>query len=259
MDYTPSEEVKDWLNNRMQIVENNMSSFIEKDPVQIPKQFQQKEDIEIAAFLTAILSWGQRTTILKKANELMSLMDYSPCDFINNHKPKEREKFASFKHRTFQGEDALFFIERLQSLLQEFGTLEHVFDQKGENWRERIHYFKMLFFSVPHQRRTQKHLADPFKNSAAKRINMFLRWMVRDNLADIGCWTTFKKSELIIPLDVHSSRNGRTLELITTPKDNWLAANELTNNLKNYDPTDPVKYDYVLYGTGAFDFLPALQ
>ena len=247
-----------WLEDRLIVVRENLAEFTVIDPVRIPTGFKSPADQEIAGFLTAIISWGRRESILKNADRLMELMDRAPADFIRHHKPSDRLKMKGFVHRTFQWDDLVFFLERLQVLLLEYHSLEQVFVTFPGNWANRLHCFKQLFFGVEHPVRTRKHLSDPQQGSAAKRLNMFLRWMIRNDLADLGTWSRFSPSELMIPLDVHSGRNARLLGFLRRKQNDWKAVEEITAHLRRLDPEDPVKYDYVLYGTGAFDFLPRI-
>lgn len=241
--------------------EYNQPSFIETDPISIPKQYTLKQDIEISAFWVAILAWGQRKTIINKANELFGLMDNAPYDFIRNHTEKERKPFLQFKHRTFQPLDTLYFLEFLQYYYQHHDTLENAFlkgwSPKHEDMEQALVHFHDFFFSLPDApQRTRKHVATPARKSSCKRLNMFLRWMVRDdqNGVDFGLWKEIKKSQLLIPLDVHVDRVARKLGLLKRKQTDWLAVKELTANLKAFDPEDPVKYDFALFGMGVLQY-----
>ncbi len=241
--------------------EYNQPSFIETDPISIPKQYTLKQDIEISAFWVAMLAWGQRKTIINKANELFGLMDNAPYDFIRNHTEKERKPFLQFKHRTFQPLDTLYFLEFLQYYYQHHATLETAFlkgwSPKDEDMEQALIHFHDFFFSLPDApQRTRKHVATPARKSSCKRLNMFLRWMVRDdqNGVDFGLWKEIKKSQLLIPLDVHVDRVARKLGLLKRKQTDWLAVKELTANLKAFDPEDPVKYDFALFGMGVLQY-----
>ncbi|MBT8231474.1 MAG: TIGR02757 family protein [Saprospiraceae bacterium] len=230
----------------------NHFDFVVNDPISIPKAYRKKQDIEITAFWTSMLSWGQRKTIINKCNELFKLMDNAPHDFIVNHTEKDRKHFEHFKHRTFQYTDTLYFLEFLQTYFRKHDSLEDAFiNEKGiEN---ALIQFNELFFSLPDApRRTQKHIASPAKKSTCKRLNMFLRWMVRNDNSnvDFGLWQKINSSTLMIPLDVHVERVARKLGLLNRKQRDWKAVVELTNNLKEFDPNDPVKYDYALFGMG---------
>ncbi len=229
--------------------------FILNDPISIPHLFTKKEDIEIAAFLSATLAWGQRVTIISKGKDLMTRMDHAPYDFISNSSERDISTFASFVHRTFQGEDCMYFMYALQQIYKQYGGLEAVFHSgylAEHSIKESIFHFREIFFSFEHLSRTRKHVPDPVKGSAAKRINMFLRWMVRSEDAgvDFGLWKSFSKADLICPLDLHSGRVARRLGLLARKHDDWQAAEELTFNLRTFDPYDPVKYDFALFGYG---------
>ena len=233
----------------------NNPEFIEKDPVSIPHLFTKKEDIEIAGFLAATLSWGQRVTIINKSRELIDRMDNAPFDFVMNSSENDIGSLTSFVHRTFQGEDCMYFIQSLQQIYRQHGGLESVF-LKGyhinQSIKESISQFRDVFFSFDHLHRTRKHVPDPKKGSAAKRINMYLRWMVRNDAkgVDFGIWKSIKTSDLLCPLDLHSGNVARKLKLLERKHDDWQAVEELTRYLRVFDPVDPVKYDFALFGTG---------
>lgn len=233
----------------------NNPDFIETDPISIPHLFTKKEDIEIAGFLAATLAWGQRVTIINKSRELINRMDNSPFEFVTKASEKEIGTLSSFVHRTFQGEDCMYFIHGLQEIYRKHGGLETVFlegYQANESFKESISQFREIFFSLQHLPRTRKHVPDPQKGSASKRINMYLRWMVRNDGkgVDFGIWKNFKTSGLLCPLDLHSGNVARKLGLLERKQDDWQAVEELTANLRLFDPTDPVKYDFALFGTG---------
>ncbi len=235
----------------------NQAEFIDTDPIKIPHQFSKKQDIEIAGFLSATLAWGQRKTILKNASQIIEWMDHSPHDFILNFEESDLLAFENFKHRTFNGIDCVFFLKSLQEIYLKSPSLEDVFFPEYSNISvaEDISNFKKLFFSLPHQNRTEKHLADPLKGSAAKRLNMFLRWMVRkdEHGIDFGIWKKVKPSVLYCPLDVHSGNVARKLGILSRKQSDWKAVEELTSQLQKFDNNDPVKYDYALFGLGVFE------
>ncbi|HFA47786.1 MAG TPA: TIGR02757 family protein [Bacteroidetes bacterium] len=238
----------------------NRPSFIENDPISIPRRFSKKEDIEITAFWTAMLAWGQRKTIINKANELFALMDGAPYDFIVNHLEKDRERFLAFKHRTFQPTDTLYFLQFLQWFYKKHGSLEEAFlsglDKKDGHTGNALRGFHELFFSLPEApKRTRKHVATPATKSACKRLNMFLRWMVRKdkNGVDFGIWKKIKPAQLLIPLDVHVDRVARKFGLLERKQRDWLAVLELTGKLRELDADDPVKYDFALFGLGVLE------
>lgn len=248
-------ELKEFLDEK--VVLYNNPKFIESDPIQIPHTFSKKEDIEIAAFLTATISWGNRTMIIKNAFRMMELLDNSPYDFVINHQEKDLKSFEDFVHRTFNFIDFQQFIKSLKHIYQHHQGLENALsiNDNTVNYQTAIHQFKQLFFEVKHQPRTQKHVSDPLKNSAAKRINMFLRWMVRNDTfgVDFGIWKTHKPAHLSCPLDVHSGNVARKLKLLKRKQNDWKALSELDKNLRKLDKEDPVKYDFALFGLGVFE------
>jgi len=247
------DKLKEFLEEK--VLFYNQSSFIENDPVCIPHLFSKKEDIEIAGFLAATLAWGQRVTIIRKSRELIKRMDNAPYDFVMHASEKEIGAMSSFVHRTFQGEDCLYFVLALRHISRNHGGLETVFS-KGYNddktIKSSISHFREVFFSSEHLHRTRKHVPDPMSGSAAKRLNMFLRWMVRnDNKGvDFGIWKSINPSDLMCPLDLHSGKVARRFGLMKRKHDDWRAVEELTVNLRIFDPCDPVKYDFALFGTG---------
>jgi uncharacterized protein (TIGR02757 family) len=248
-------ELKDFLDSKVSLY--NHPKFIESDPIQIPHQFSKKEDIEIAGFLTATIAWGNRKSIINNANKMMDLLDHSPFEFITQHKDSDLERFAPFVHRTFNGYDFMQFIKSLQHIYKAHNGLESVFAKHAvkDSLQNSIHQFKNVFFEVPHLERTKKHVSDPLKNSAAKRINMFLRWMVRDdnNGVDFGIWKSLSSSQLSCPLDVHSGNVARKLGLLKRKQNDGKALAEIDIALRALDSTDPVKYDFALFGLGVFE------
>jgi uncharacterized protein (TIGR02757 family) len=248
-------ELKEFLDEK--VTQYNNPKFIESDPIQIPHLFTKKEDIEIAAFLTATISWGNRTMIIKNSYKMMELLNNSPYDFILNHDEKDLKSFDSFVHRTFNSIDFRQFIKSLQHIYKNHGGLENVLSIKdnSKTYQTAINQFKKVFFEIEHQQRTQKHVSDPLRNSAAKRINMFLRWMVRNDKAgvDFGIWDTHNASNLSCPLDVHSGNVARKLNLLLRKQNDWKALSELDKNLRKLDKNDPVKYDFALFGLGVFE------
>lgn len=230
------------------------SDFIELDPISIPHKFAKKEDVEISAFLISTIAWGNRTSIVLNGNKLMSLMDNAPSDFVRNHQPSDLKVFDRFVHRTFNSADVQFFIVALQSIYHLHGGLEAVFkvDDVSKNAFDAILNFRRIFFEIEHEIRVEKHVSNPAKKSACKRINMFLRWMVRHDKSgvDFGIWKGISPAQLICPLDVHTARVARKLGLLERKQNDRLAAEELTDNLSYFCPHDPVKYDFALFGAG---------
>jgi uncharacterized protein (TIGR02757 family) len=248
-------ELKEFLDTKTE--QYNNIKFIESDPIQIPHQFSTKEDIEIAGFLTATIAWGNRKSIINNANKMMQLLEQAPYDFVMNHSKKDINSLKHFVHRTFNGEDFAQFIKCLHHIYKNRSGLEAVFAQhaNSNSTQNSIHHFKKNFFEISHQPRTQKHVSDPLKNSAAKRINMFLRWMVRNdkNGVDFGIWKSLSPSQLSCPLDVHSGNVARKLGLLTRKQNDAKALKELDTALRQLDANDPVKYDFALFGLGVFE------
>jgi uncharacterized protein (TIGR02757 family) len=250
-----STELKEFLD--FKVDQYNTSEFIATDPVQIPHMFSRKEDMEISGFLTATISWGNRKSILKNANYLMELLEFAPYDFVQNHSEAELEKLQKFVHRTFNGGDLIYFIRAFQHIYRTHQGLENIFSKHSGKYslQPAIHEFKKIFFELPHETRTEKHVSDPLKNSAAKRINMFLRWMVRKDSrnVDLGIWNSISPAQLSCPLDVHSGNVARKLGLLKRKQNDAKALLELDNSLRKLDPHDPVKYDFALFGLGVFE------
>lgn len=251
-------EIRSFLDQKY--IQYNTPDFISEDPISIPHQFSLQQDIEISGFIAAVLAWGQRKTIINKCKELFALMDNAPYDFILYHQEEDLKGFLNFKHRTFNATDTLYFIQYFRQFYQQHNSLEDAFladsYHRDENIEAGLINFHNQFFSIEDfPERTKKHIATPARNSACKRINMFLRWMVRsDNKGvDFGLWKTIKPSQLICPCDVHVDRVGRRLGLITRKQTDWQTAKELTANLKLIDPEDPVKYDFALFGLGVYE------
>jgi uncharacterized protein (TIGR02757 family) len=236
----------------------NSPNFINSDPIQVPHQFTDPADIEIAAFLTATLSWGRKATIIANARNLISRMKGGPHEFIINADEEDMDQFLPFVHRTFNGIDCIYFVKSLQRIYRDFGGLGKVFQEGYELHADlalAIIRFRELFFQHADPGRTAKHLPNLLKNSAGKRIHMFLRWMVRRdrNGVDFGIWDQIPTNALYIPLDVHSGRVARKLGLFHRKQDDWKAVVELTAILRRFDPADPVRYDYALFGLGSFE------
>jgi uncharacterized protein (TIGR02757 family) len=247
------EERKDFLDFKAEQYEH--PRFLESDPIQLPHRFSKNEDIEIVGFLVSTIAWGNRVSIIKSGERLLEIMEQQPHAFIQNYSP-ELLKDVHFVHRTFNVVDLDFYFRSLQAIYAN-GDLESAFDKHPsiEGIKGRIVTFRTKFMEVEHLDRSHKHLSNPEKNSAAKRLNMYLRWMVRDAAkgVDFGLWKSISPSELYIPLDVHTSNNARRLAMIDRKQDDWKALEELMNNLRQMDPNDPVKYDFALFGLGAFE------
>lgn len=236
--------------------------FIAEDPIALPHQFDSLQDIEIIAFWVSILAWGRRQTIIDKGLELIDLMEGRPHHFIVNHTPAQRERFTSFKHRTFNSIDTFYFLQFLQAWYRKHNTLETAFSQHLKPGDKTVESaligFQQTFFSLPDApRRTQKHIASPARKSTCKRLNMFLRWMVRPSTkgVDFGLWDQIRVDQLCPPLDVHVERVARVLGLLKRKTRDWKAVVELRNELIKLDASDPIKYDFALFGIGRYEDL----
>jgi uncharacterized protein (TIGR02757 family) len=250
------------LSSLQQLLDNkvlqfNRKDFIANDPISIPHSFSKLQDIEIMAFFAAILAWGQRKTIINKCKELVTLFDHAPHQFMLQNQPNDLKQLLHFKHRTFNATDLLYCVHFFQHYYQQHTSLETAFSQfitpTDPNIEKALIGFNKLFFSLPDApQRTQKHISTPMRKSACKRLCMFLRWLVRRDSAgvDFGLWQQINPSQLVCPLDVHVERVSRQLGLLQRLQTDWLAATELTENLKKYDSHDPVKYDFALFGLG---------
>ena len=248
-------KLKPFLDEKVQLY--NQFKFIATDPISIPHQFHKKEDIEITGFLIATIAWGNRKSILNNGERLLKILQFEPYDFILNHTSTDLESCKGFVHRTFNEHDLRYFLTALKHLYTHHNGLESVFEKhlQLDNLQPAISEFKKTFFSLEHLPRTEKHISDPFKNSAAKRINMFLRWMIRKDpgSVDFGIWKNIPPSALSCPLDVHSGRIARELGLLKRTQNDAKAVLELDKSLRILDSKDPVKYDFALFGLGAFE------
>jgi len=250
-------DIKNLLNRKVE--EYNHPSFIKDDPISVPHLFTKKQDIEIAGFFTAVFSWGNRTAIIQKSKELMKRMDMSPHQFITQHIEGDLKKLEAFKHRTFQSADLLYFIHFLNLHYLKNESLETAFssgiNKKDKTVENGLNIFRKYFFIYEHEKRTEKHIAAPEMNSTCKRINMFLRWMVRnDNKGvDFGIWKNISSSQLICPIDLHVARVAKRLGLLQRQQVDWQAALELMRYLRTLDNEDPVKYDFALFNLGVVE------
>ena len=255
MNKLSKEEIISFLNYKSN--QYNNIKFIETDPIQIPHLFNKKEDVEISGFLTSTISWGNRKSIIKSAEKLIELLDHSPYDFILNHKKRDLYTLSPFVHRTFNGIDLIQFVKSLKHIYRNYNGLEEIFRKniKDDSLQYAIHKMKKIFFEIPHTNRTKKHISDPMRGSAAKRINMFLRWMVRDDTrgVDFGIWKSISPRYLSCPLDVHTGNVARKLGLIQRKQNDHKAVMELDKKLREFDLIDPVKYDFALFGLGVFE------
>ncbi len=251
-----SENIKSFLDEKIRLF--NRTDFIETDPIQIPALFTTKENIEIAGFLAATIAWGQRPTIIRNARKLVSLMQNDPIEFLKNSDEEDWAVFLDFKHRTFNGTDCLYFLKALRNIYRNHGGLEQVFTdgfRKSQTIFGTLVHFRKVFFELEHEHRTEKHVPDVEKGASAKRLNMYLRWLVRTDKAgvDFGLWKQIPASALMLPLDVHTGNVARKLGLLTRTQNDWRAVEEITARLREFDPEDPVKYDFALFGLGVFE------
>ncbi len=251
----PENELKDFLDSK--VLQYNTVDFIEPDPISVPHRYAVKEDIEIAGFLASTIAWGNRKMITKNGHRMMDLLGNSPYDFVMSHHEDQLEQLQGFVHRTFNASDFSYFIKALQHIYTHHGGLERIFTthQTDDSLQPAIEQLHQLFFEIPHQVRTRKHLANPAKGSVAKRINMCLRWFVRnDNTGvDLGIWKGIHPSKLSCPLDVHSGNVARKLGLLSRKQNDGKALLELDTSLRILDKNDPVKYDFALFGLGIFE------
>lgn len=249
------QELKEFLDEK--VVRYNQPHFLESDPLGVVHQFSNPRDIEIAGFLAATIAWGQRKTIIANTNRLIEWMHYAPYAFVVEHTAADLAPFKTFVHRTFNGIDCTYFISALKHLLTVHGSLEQAFvtDVPNATAFDAIQAFRGRFFDLPHETRTEKHVSNPAKNASAKRLNMFLRWMVRSDAQgiDFGIWKTLLPSQLMCPLDVHTANVGRKLGLLSRKQNDRKAVEELTASLRAFDVNDPVKYDFALFGLGVFE------
>lgn len=250
-----TEDLQNFLDEKVE--EFNRLNFIETDPIQVPKQFSEKENIEIAGFLTATISWGNRPAILKNAVRLMAMLDNQPYDFVLNASVLEIKQLEGFVHRTFNGNDCIYFIYALRNIYKSHGGLQAVFEKgfhQENTIKSALAYFYSVFFELEGER-TRKHISNVQKGASAKRLNMYMRWMVREDKSgvDFGLWKGIPTSELMLPLDVHTGNVGRKLGLLTRKSNDWKSVVEITTSLRKFDVNDPVKYDFALFGLGVFE------
>ena len=246
----------------LKVRQYNTSEFIENDPVSIPHLFSKPQDIEIAGFFAAVFAWGQRPTIIRKCRELLALMDNDPHRFVLDHSEKDLKRLLAFRHRTFNATDTLYFIRFFNSFYRKHKSLSKAFRVAASDPHvgPALAGFHRLFFSLPeYPERTRKHVSTPERKSTCKRLNMYLRWMVRCDVhgVDFGLWKNIRPDQLICPFDVHVDRISRKLGLVQRTQSDWLTAVELTEALKGFDPADPVKYDFALFGLGVNEFAGA--
>jgi len=252
MEISPS-ELHEFLD--LKYNQYNQPAFIESDPIQIPHRFSNSTDIEIAAFLTSAIAWGNRKMIIRNADRIIGLLDNSPYDFICNANDSDFKQVVNFKHRTFNGEDLGFFLKSIQNIYIKYGGLQAIFNSENIDVKTALIRFREIFFSIDYPAHTAKHISNVYKNSAAKRLNMFLMWMVRKDGRGVhfGLWDKIPTSSLKLPLDVHTASVGRKLGLLTRKQNDWQAVEEITRNLAKFDKNDPVKYDFALFGLGVFE------
>ena len=247
------EDLKSFLDRQAEHFEN--PGFIANDPIQVPHSFVHRADIEIAGLFAAVFSWGQRKSIIRKSLELMALMDHAPHEFVVHHEEQDLKRLLSFRHRTFQTDDLLYFIRFLQHHYTRFPSLEDAFNptpgEKVKDIETALIHFHRYFFSLDDApKRTRKHVATPERHSACKRLNMYLRWMVRPGPVDLCIWNAFSPAQLVLPLDVHSGRQARALGLLPRAANDWTAVQMLTERCRAFSPEDPCRYDFAFFGLG---------
>ncbi|MEA4935651.1 MAG: TIGR02757 family protein [Paludibacter sp.] len=257
-----NEILKELLDDRY--LKYDVPAYIDDDPIQIPHLFSKKEDVEISAFLASAIAWGQRRTIITNARKLISWMDDAPYDFVMHADKEDFNIVDKFIHRTFNGIDCMYFLQAIRNIYKYHNGLENVFQQgfdKDNTIYSALYHFRTVFFELPHATHTEKHLGDVSRNAAAKRLNMFLRWMVREDErgVDFGLWKDIPASALMLPLDVHTGNVGRALGLLTRKQNDWKSVEEITGALRRFDAKDPVKYDYALFGMGLNRELRAMR
>jgi len=255
MERISREEIRELL--ELKHSQYNRPEFILNDPLSVPHSFTRREDIEISAFLTATIAWGNRLSIIRSANRMMDLMDRSPYEFVRHFQPGEHDGIQSFVHRTFSGVAFDFFLQRLRQVYTRQGGLETVFTEgydAGGIFGALAH-FRKIFIPDGTPGGIARHISDVEKGSAAKRLNLFLMWMVRSHRSGVhfGLWKGIPASSLMIPLDTHVARVARELGLLTRKSNDWRAVEELTKQLRKFDPEDPCRYDFSLFGLGVFD------
>ncbi|MBF5027608.1 TIGR02757 family protein [Planobacterium oryzisoli] len=253
------EMLKDFLDEKVDLY--NHPSYIDSDPIQIPHRFSSREDTEIMAFLMATIAWGNRKSIIASGEKMLDWMGNSPHDFILNHSRKDLQSFEGLPlHRTFSGEDFAHFAGHLKRIFSAYGSLEPLLLplQQEENYYHALYRFRCAFL-LESTHRSCKHVSSTYKNSAAKRLLMFLRWMVRRDSrgVDFGLYTTHPAHKLSLPLDVHVGNIARALGILSRRQNDWKAVEELDLIVRTLDPKDPGKYDYALFGLGVSgDFSP---
>jgi uncharacterized protein (TIGR02757 family) len=252
----PAAELKDFLEEKY--LKYNTPSFIESDPISIPHGFSELRDREISGFLTAAIAWGRRDLILRSSRMLLERMDNAPYEFVISAGEQEISRLSGFVHRTFNGSDCIYFIKGLRHIYSHYSSMEKIVLQgmaETGSLRDGISHLRSAFFSLPHASRNEKHFADVMGGAAGKRLNMFLRWMVRQDSrgVDFGLWKDINQASLYVPLDLHSGNTSRRLGLLKRKMNDWKAVEELTGVLRDFDPADPVKYDFALFGLGVFE------
>lgn len=253
-----NEEIRELLDRLYE--KYNTPDFIEHDPISIPHGFAGRGDREVSGFLAATIAWGNRKAIVKSARRMVEYMDGQPYDFTLNASPQELARLEKYVHRTFNGGDFISFVLALRSLIERYGGIGEFFEQTWErtgDMRAVLSEFRARFFDIDHQGRCEKHVSSIDKGASCKRLNMYLRWMVRDDGrgVDFGMWKRIPASALYLPLDVHSGNMGRALGLLKRKQNDWKSVEEITGALRELDPDDPVKYDFALFGAGIDGFL----
>mgnify|MGYP002628245178 CR=1 FL=1 len=236
----------------MKAAQYEQAFFLDTDPISIPHSYKLKEDQEISGFIAATLAWGQRVTIIRNAQSFLERMDNDPYSFVMNSSEDELVRFEGFVHRTFNAHDAMHFVLALRHVYKNHNGLESLI-ASGEDAQHGLAKLHEAFFEIPHETRTRKHVSNPLRGSSSKRLNMYLRWMVRGGEVDLGIWKNIPPAKLMLPLDVHTGNVSRKLGLLNRKQNDWKAVEEVTEALRKFDPKDPVKYDFALFGLGVFE------
>lgn len=243
--------MKEYLDKLVEKYETK--EFIKSDPVQFPHEFNNKNDVEIVAFISALFSFGKREAFIQKLKLLLKIMENEPYNFVCNFNSSNADNLNAFVYRFVKGVDVICLLEALNKLYNidnsSLGELFFEGKQKNDIFAHVSDYFYSCLNCNPELGFC--HLfARPQNGGAMKRMNMFLRWMVRGGPVDLNMWDFIKQSELLIPLDVHVGNVSRALGLLKRNSNDYKAVLLLTEKLREFDSNDPIKYDFALFGAG---------